>query len=281
MGNTPYEEIRQRLQPKLPHSVYQLLPSKWEKIGTILILKLPQELNSYTTLIGHTYADILECTSVLQDTGGVSGELRQPNTKLIYGDTHTETIHIENAVKYQLDPQQVMFSSGNMDERIRMATISNPKEVVIDLFAGIGYFTIPMAVYSQPKQIYACELNPVSYQFLENNCIINKVTSTVTPLQGDNRQTAPHSVADRVLMGYFENIQSYLPLALNCLKSTGGIIHYHTVVSKETMNSIPQQQIEQAAQEKHLTTAVVHTQVVKSYAPHINHVVIDAEVKPQ
>jgi len=33
-----------------------------------------------------------------------------------------------------------MFSSGNMDERIRMSMISDKNEVVVDLFAGIGYF---------------------------------------------------------------------------------------------------------------------------------------------
>ncbi len=58
-----------------------------------------------------------------------------------------------------------MFSSGNMNERIRMSNISKPNEVVVDLFAGIGYFTLPIAVYSKPKKIYACEKNPISYDF--------------------------------------------------------------------------------------------------------------------
>ena len=94
---------------------------------------------------------------------------------MIYGSPNTETIHEENKIKYLLDPQQVMFSSGNMDERIRMATVSNEKETVVDLFAGIGYFTLPIAVHSHSHQIIACELNPVAFQYLEKNCQLNHV----------------------------------------------------------------------------------------------------------
>jgi len=59
-----------------------------------------------------------------------------------------------------------MFSSGNMDERIRMSMISDKNEVVVDLFAGIGYLLCRMAVYSKPEKIYACEINPVAYDYL-------------------------------------------------------------------------------------------------------------------
>ena len=129
---------------------------------------------------------------------------REPNVKIIYGNKKTETIHIENGIRYKLDPQKVMFSSGNMDERIRMAKISNPKETVVDLFAGIGYFTLPMAVYSKPKKIFACEINPVAYDYLCKNIVQNDVTSIVEPLLGDNKTTAPKNVADRIIMGYID-----------------------------------------------------------------------------
>ena len=43
------------------------------------------------------------------------------------------------------------------------------------MFAGIGYFTIPIAVHSNVKKIYAIEINPVSYNFLCENIKLNKV----------------------------------------------------------------------------------------------------------
>ncbi len=86
-------------------------------------------------------------------------------------------------------------------------TISNPHETVVDLFAGIGYFTLPMAVYSKPKKMFACEINPIAYQYLCANVVLNHVTNIVEPLLGDNRKIAPKDCADRVILGYLKEPQ--------------------------------------------------------------------------
>lgn len=52
----------------------------------------------------------------------------------------------QHGIKYSLDVTRCMFSSGNVTERARMGRQACQDQVVVDLFAGIGYFTLPMLV---------------------------------------------------------------------------------------------------------------------------------------
>jgi len=278
MVETPLENIKKSLSNNIPLEVTDFLPEKWEKIGDVLIIKLNEKLNSYRKEIGKTYAEVLHCKTVLNDFGGISGIYREPKLEIIFGSENTEVVHKENGVRYKLDVAKIMFSSGNMDERLRMASISNNNETIVDLFAGIGYFTLPMAVYSKPKKIFSCEINPVSYDYLCKNIVLNHVTSIVQPLLGDNRKMAPKNVAERVIMGYFKETEKFLPVAFNCLKNCTGIIHYHDICPDKLFPEKPLKLVEKTAQKYKQTVELLTYRVIKSYAPGVSHIVLDIQV---
>ena len=279
MNRTPFDVITSTLEQTIPKDIISQLPSKWEKIGEILILRLPDAIHEYHQVIGEAYGTVLNCKTVLNDIGGIEGRYREPQVEILYGSMDTETLHIENGVRYLLDPQHIMFSSGNMDERKRMATIAHEGEVVVDLFAGIGYFTLPMAVYSKPKQIISCEINPLAYDYLQKNIVLNNVNSIVEPVCGDNRKTAPSHVADRVLMGYFPDTIAYIKTALNCLRGEGGIIHFHDLCPREVIPQTVLERIEKHANSDQYSLSLLAYTIVKSYAPGINHIVFDILVE--
>jgi len=278
MVETPLSKIKKSLSNEIPLELTNYLPEKWEKIGDIVIIKLNEKLRNYGEKIGKTYAEILCCKTVLNDVGGISGIYREPNVEILYGSKDTETVHKENGIKYKLDVQKIMFSSGNMDERLRMAKISNKNETVVDLFAGIGYFTLPMAVYSKPKKIFSCEINPVAYEYLCKNIVLNHVTSIVEPLFGDNRLIAPKNVAERVVMGYIEDTERFLPAAFDCLKSCTGYIHYHDVCPSELLPERSFRSIQETAGKHKRNVDLLTCRVIKSYAPGVSHVVLDIQV---
>ena len=279
MRQTPFESIKKTLSLVLPSGVMSRLPDKWEKIGTVVTIKLPDKLKQYQEIIGKVYAEVLGCTTVLNDVGGISGVYREPVVEIISGASITETIHTEYGIRFKVDPQRIMFSSGNMAERRRMATISNRHETVIDLFAGIGYFTLPIAVYSKPKKVFACEINPLAYRYLCTNVVLNHVTDVVEPLLGDNRKIAPKDCADRVILGYLKEPQMFLPVGLECLRNQSGVLHYHEVVPAELIPELPLKHIETAAKNYHRSVELLKVNVIKSYAPSINHVVLDARIE--
>jgi len=278
MRESPLDKIKEKLSKEIPEALIKKIPDKWEKVGEVLTVVLPSELESFKEIIGKQYAQILKCKTVLNDTGGISGELREPNVELIYGSKDTETIHSENGIRFKLDPAKVMFSSGNMNERIRMANISSPDEVVVDLFAGIGYFTLPLAVHSKPKLVYAVEKNPISYEFLCKNIVLNDVTNIVKPLIGDNREVAPKEIADRVIMGYFGATIRFLPIAFRCLKNNSGVIHFQDKFPEEDVPNRTMEHINNEARKFGLIVNLLKYIKIKSFAPGISHYVFDLEV---
>jgi tRNA wybutosine-synthesizing protein 2 len=253
MQETPFKSIKKTISSLIPSELVHHLPRKWEKIGSVVTIKLPEELSRYKEIIGKVYAKGL-------------------------GSHQTETIHIENGIRFKVDPQLIMFSSGNMAERRRMAVISDPNETVVDLFAGIGYFTLPIAVYSKPKKIVACEINPVAFDYLCANVVLNHVSSIVEPRFGDNREIAPKDCADRVVLGYLQDPQGFLPVAFACLKNHTGILHYHELVPVELIPHQPLSHIEQVARCFDRCVELLKVNEIKSYAPRVNHMVLDVRI---
>lgn len=278
MFQNPYNEIKKTISNKIPNHLIEKIPKKWEKIGDVLIIKLTNEFDNYKREISQVYAENLKCKSVLNEIGGIKGIYRIPKVELIFGSKNTETIHVENGIKYKLDPRKIMFSSGNMDERIRMSNISNKNEIIIDLFAGIGYFTLPIAVYSKPKKVFSCEINPISYNYLCENIVLNHLTSIVEPIKGDNKKTSPKNIADRVILGYFGNTKDYIPIALKCLRNKTGIIHYHDIFPDKKVKSYLKKIFNDVSNKYNIITKCLKIKHVKSYAPGISHYVFDIQI---
>jgi len=275
---TPFKEIQQLLSKKIPSELLRKIPNKWEKVGNVLTIVLPTEFSDYKEFIGKYYANVLGCKTVLNDIGGIKGEFRKPLVEIIYGDKNTVTVHKENAIKFKLDSQKIMFSSGNMKERIRMAKISNKKETVVDLFAGIGYFSLPIAVYCKPKKIFACEKNKMAFNFLCENIVLNNVTSVVQPIKGDNRIIAPKNIANRVVMGYINKTYLFLPTAIECLEDNIGIIHYHDIYPDKVVPEKPIKIIDKEVKKKKCKFKLLKYKKIKSYAPGISHFVFDIKI---
>lgn len=239
---------------------------KGKVIGDILVLKNePEDLQELL--------DLPEVKRIVK-LGRINGPKREPDVQILVGD-NTETIHRENHCFFKLDVAKIMWSKGNTTERQRIAKIVEDGETVVDMFAGIGYFSIPMAVHSNPKKIYSIEINPVSYSYLKENIVLNKADEVIEPIFGDCREVAPKNIADRVLMGYIGNTHEYLDVAMEIVKP-GGIIHYHESVPDLLKFERPPQRIIDAANGREVE--ILKKRIIKKYSPGVYHVVIDAKI---
>lgn len=273
---TPYE--RAVNGARIPPELRRLMPRKWERLGTVLVLKLPRRLQDDKKEVARAYAAAIGVETVLQDISGSRGVLREPTMELLLGE-RTETVHTENYVRYRFDAARIMFSSGNMAERIRMGKAVERGETVVDMFAGIGYFTLQMAVHGKPKMVHACELNPLSFRYLAQNVRLNKVGRTVNTLEGDCRTVAPECVADRVVMGHFDSLD-FIPMAMKALKPDGGILHVHCLCRKDRVPQDAWDKLMHKVDEEGRSAGLLHCEKVKSFKPRIWHVVLDVAVGP-
>jgi tRNA wybutosine-synthesizing protein 2 len=153
--------FHQFLQKELGDQINpELLPRRLRRLGHVAVLWLHPSVAEYKRQVGKAVLKYdSRIRSVLRRTAAISGPYRQPAVELIAGSNQTETKFKENRVIFHLNPMKVMFSIGNKAERIRMSQLGTG-ECVVDMFAGIGQFSLPMAVHAKPRRIHAIEWNP-------------------------------------------------------------------------------------------------------------------------
>ncbi|AMM53638.1 tRNA(Phe) (4-demethylwyosine(37)-C(7)) aminocarboxypropyltransferase Taw2 [Pyrococcus kukulkanii] len=266
--------IREILSKELPPELVSLLPKRWVKIGDVLLLPLRPELEPYKHRIAQVYAEVIGAKTVLRK-GHIHGETRKPDYELLYGND-TVTVHVENGIKYKLDVAKIMFSPANVKERVRMANIARPDELVVDMFAGIGHLSLPIAVHCKAKVI-AIEKDPYTFKFLVENIHLNKVQDRMTAYNMDNRDFPGENIADRILMGYVVKTHDFIPKALEIAKDEA-IIHYHNTVPEKLMPEEPFETFKKIAREHGYDVEKLNELRIKRYAPGVWHVVLDLRV---
>lgn len=240
---------------------------KYKKIGDILILDNNSSQEDYESLSKkHNVKTIMKIDHI-------EGTKREPVFKILYGND-TQTINKENGCLFKLDLAKVMWSKGNNNERLRIAKLVEDDETVLDMFAGIGYFSIPIGVHSNAEKIISIEINPNSYKFLCENAKLNKLDNII-PILGDCMVETPKFKADRIVMGYVKTTHHYLNVAINSLNE-GGVIHYHETVPEKLIDIRPIERIKNESGNRDVE--LLNLTKIKKYSPGVWHVVVDARI---
>jgi tRNA wybutosine-synthesizing protein 2 len=253
------------------------MPPGYQRLGRVLLLRLPGTLRPHFAEIGRAWQEELGVETVLTVTGPVEGELRTPNVERIAGQI-TETEVMEHGIRWRFDAGRIMFAAGNRTERVRAGRLVRPGETVIDLFAGIGYFTIPAARVGRAARVVAVEKNPTAAEYLAINVRRNQVEERVETLVGDNREVSlPVHVADRVFLGYLPSAVPWVEVALPTLRRDGGWLHVHTATdSREACDRARQEVVAAITDAGGRVASDPSAREVKPFGPGRTHVVVDA-----
>ncbi len=260
------------------------LPSGFQRVGDIIVLNLDEEFDSVKKEIGEAVLELFGVRSVCNKFGIITGKFREPQIEVIAGDNNTVVTHIEHGCKYRFDIRKVMFAKGNVSERIRIAKQVKPGEIIVDMFAGLGYFTIPIGKLSDAEKVYSIELNPVSFEFLQENININHIHGVIA-INGDckeevNKLVSEGVKADRVLLGYLPPPKEFLPWAFKIVKKNG-IIHYEDLVKVNNKESDIDRivlEIRDVAKDFGFDVSLIEAKKVKAYGPMIDHYVFDIKI---
>ena len=275
------EKLKAELGGILSPQELELLPRGFQTLGKVIILKLHPDLIIHKNIIAQKLMDLLPSTeSVYLNKGIIKGSFRTPeNIEYVAGKEDSIVIHKEHGVSYKFDFTKIMISQGNLAERKHLATLVKDGEVIVDMFAGIGYFSLPIAKISNPKQIYSIEINPYSFKFLVENIKLNQLENKITPINGDCKEEvlklSNNGVkADRVIMGVFPAPKEYIKEALTLHKETGTFYHYEGVIDNDNYSDL-YQEFEKIVKENQLGSELIDKRIVKSYGPRLYHVVLD------
>lgn len=274
-----YIKLRKKLENKLTEKELNLLPRSYQIVGKILLLKLKPGILKHKKLIGGAIMEILPYIKTVCLQSAISDIERKPEIEVIAGEKSFIALHRENGCLFEIDVSKSMFSKGNKAEKLRLASLIKPGETIIDMFAGIGYWTIPVAKTANAKKIFAIDINDEAADFLGRNAFLNKVSDKVEILKGDCMNFADllENTADRIIMGYIFETEKFLPAAFMMAKD-GCTIHFHRNVEMEKIGQI-KERLTEISENSGCEIEFIHIVKVKSYAPKIWHVVMDLKVR--
>ncbi|HXY47589.1 MAG TPA: 50S ribosomal protein L11 methyltransferase [Thermoplasmata archaeon] len=275
----PAERVRDRLRDRAGAGIADRMPAGYQRLGRVLLLRLPETLRPYFAEIGAAWQAELKVATVLAVSGPVSGEFRTPQVERIAG-TETETEVVEHGIRWKFDAARIMFAAGNRTERVRVGRIVQAGETVVDLFAGIGYFAIPAARPGRASRVVAVEKNPVAIGYLRANVVLNGVADRVEIVPGDNRTVRlTAGDADRVFLGYLPSAIPWIPVALEAARPAGSWLHVHTVAdAREAREDATEQVGRTLLAAGWSLLEPMRAREVKPYGPGRTHVVVDAHV---
>jgi tRNA (guanine37-N1)-methyltransferase len=237
------KRLRKTLSRILSSENLGKVPNSYDVVGSIAIIRVPCASPQNAQNIAKTIMNIHRSVkTVLVQVSPVLGDFRLRRLTLVAGENKTSTIHRESGCLFSVDVEKCYFSPRLSYERLRIARIVKPNETVINMFSGVGCFSIIIAKHADATKVFSIDANPAAIQFMQENIRLNRVYGKVIPLLGDSKaiiNSRLQRVADRVLMPLPEKAFEYLPFAVEALKASGGWIHYYDFEhAKKTGNPV-------------------------------------------
>jgi tRNA (guanine37-N1)-methyltransferase len=242
----------------------------YEVIGDIAVLTEEHDIKAGEAIMS-VHKNV---KTVLVPLTPVSGEFRVRDFKVLCGENRTATEVKEHGFRYTMDISKVYFSPRLSTERKRVIDQVSDMEFVVDMFAGVGPFAIPIA----KKAMYtiAIDKNPDAVEYMNKNIELNHVTKIKT-INADAREVEIPQEADRVIMNLPHSAFDFLDVALKFTR-TGGIIHYYDIRSEADIFENILRMIRNEARDNGCLVEFVNKRIVRSYSPHEYNIVIDIRV---
>ncbi len=275
--------LAEAVRNQLPLNLIPSLPRAIDIIGDIAIVETSPELKAYEKLIGEAILDSHKnVQTVLAKMGAVTGTYRLRELRVIAGKNKTETMHNEQGCRFKIDVTGAYFSPRLSQEHKRVAALVQKDETIVDMFAGVGPFSILLAKNKVGVKVYAIDMNPKAIELLNTNIRLNRVEDRVFPIHGDARQVIEvklQGVADRVIMNLPEKASEFVDVACKALKFTGGTVHYYGFFrlpdSLENQKLLLAQAVERNGRK---LERIILAKTIRETAPYEWQFVIDARI---
>ncbi len=260
----------------VPENLQRSLPTAFDVIGDIAVIKIPEELREYRGEIGRAILRWNPKIRVAVEDRGVRGDRRIRSIEIIAGEPRTATVHTEHGLRYRLDLAEAYFSPRLASERKRIADLVVAGEIVADPFAGVGPYAILIATRRRPNVVHASDANPVAVGLLRANVAANRA-SLVATHEGDARQVLRQvAPVDRIILDLPHTAFDFLEDAFRAIRDRGEV-HVYRILERAEEAEAAERIRAIARRSGHLARDVrVHR--VRAYSPTQHHVGFDVTV---
>jgi len=259
-------------------------------IGDIAILKIPSKLEGKETVIAEALLkEAPYIKTVFMQTAPTKGDYRLKELKWLAGEEKSVTIHKEYGCLFKVDVQKAFFSPRLSFERKRIADFVknnpvNPNETIINLFAGVGCFSILIAKLNPSVKVFSIDLNPDAVICMVENIFLNKLQGRVIAVLSEARRIINEfflNKADRVLMPLPERAFEFLDVSVSALKPSGGFIHYQDFIRSDEEKAVKkkaEEKVSRKLEELNVDFQFSGGRIIRDVAPYKFQVALDIKV---
>ncbi len=252
----------------------------FDQIGDIIILRIPDSLVSKKEIIGKVLLEkVKTAKSVFYQSSPVSGDFRTRKLELLAGEDKTETEYKEHGCRFIVDVEKAFFSPRLSTERDRIANLIQDGETVINMFGGVGMFSI-IAAKKKKCTVYNIDINPNASRLCEQNINLNKLRGKVESITGDATKIIEEKltgIGDRILMLLPERSDEFLDSAIKAAKKNG-IIHYYCHIHGDKKNEVSRLAKEHFLEVMKIKAEILDSKIVRPVGPRFYQAVVDAKL---
>ena len=256
------------------------LISAFDQIGNIIVVRIPNSLLSKKKIIGETLLNQVKIVkSVFYQSSDVEGDFRTRNLEILAGEDNTETEYKEFGCKFIVDVANAFFSPRLSTERERIAKLTQDGETMVNMFAGVGMFSI-MTAKKKKCAVYSIDLNPIASKLCEKNIVLNKLVGKIISINGDASRIIQEQLmdkSDRTLMLLPERSDEFLDSAINTTKS-GGIIHYYSHIHSDKKLEAGKLSEKHYLKVTSVKSEILGSKIVRAVGPRYYQTVVDVKI---
>lgn len=288
--------LRAALSGAIGEGEAALACSAFDQIGHVIIVRVPEGLRHRRAEIGRALiAAVKPATTVYAQSSDVAGEHRTRGLELIAGADEPVAVYVEHGCRLEVDVREAFFSPRLSTERQRVAAAVSDGETVLNMFGGVGAFSIAAAM-ARKCTVYSVDVNPAAARLCEANAARNarRMAGTVVPVLGDAREVAASMFgagggagggagekeplqADRTLMLLPERSDEFLADAVGAT-ADGGTIHYYAHVHADKKAGAPAEAERRFRAASPVRAEVSCSKVVRAVGPRYYQAVVDAVI---
>ena len=256
------------------------LISAFDQIGDIIIVRIPDSLLPKKKLIGETLLQEVKIVkSVFYQSSPVDGDFRIRNLEILAGEDRTETEYKEFGCRFKVDVANAFFSPRLSTERERIANLIQDGETMVNMFAGVGMFSI-MAAKKKKCTVYSIDINPIASKLCEKNIELNKLAGKIISINGETSQVIDEKlkdISDRTLMLLPERSDEFLDSAIKTTKN-GGIIHYYSHIHADKKSDAGKLSEKHFLEVTPVKSHILTSKIVRPVGPRYYQTVVDVKI---
>jgi len=272
--------LKKTLESILTSQESEELISAFDQIGDIIIVRIPDSLLAKKKLIGETLLKNVKIVkSVFYQTSPVEGDFRTRNLEVLAGEDRTETEYKEFGCRFTVDVANAFFSPRLSNERERIANLIQDGETMVNMFAGVGMFSI-MAAKKKRCTVYSIDINPIASKLCEKNIELNKLAGKVVSINGDTSKIIEEQLqgkGDRTLMLLPEKSDEFLESAIKTTKD-GGIIHYYSHIHADKKSDAGKLSEKHYLEVTPVKSEILTSKIVRPVGPRYYQTVVDVKI---